>query len=163
MWAGSDYTPRLVHIHLEMTRVSAPIVGIIARDPTGLQRDFALPKHVRCAPSKDIRPDRARAGIAGVPQPALLLFLANIRPVLRKNCSILILSAPYDWYQTDHLSCFASLPYRIDEPGTSNFSVFRDHRHRPNLAIITVTCARKLFDCICNDFQDASDRGKAHI
>lgn len=51
-------------------------------------------------------------------------------PVLRKNCSILILSAQYDWYKTDHLSCFASLPYRIDEPGTGNFSVFRDHRHR---------------------------------
>ena len=50
--------------------------------------------------------------------------------VLRKNYSLLLLSAHDGWRKMDLLGCFASLPYRINEPETGNFSVFRDHRHR---------------------------------
>lgn len=46
---------RLALIRLEMTRVSAPIVGMISRDPKGLQQGFELQKRVIFAPPKDMR------------------------------------------------------------------------------------------------------------
>ena len=45
---------RLVFIRVDMTRISAPIVRIVARDPKWLQKRFQFQKHVVLPPSKNV-------------------------------------------------------------------------------------------------------------
>ena len=60
---------RLVLIHIEMTRVGTPIIGIIAGDPKRLQQRFELHKHFIFAACKDVRQDFAASVVDRMPKP----------------------------------------------------------------------------------------------
>jgi hypothetical protein len=61
---------RLVLICLDMSRVRAPRVRIICRNPKGLSQGFELQKHFVLATSKHVGQDLATAVIDRMPQPA---------------------------------------------------------------------------------------------
>ena len=65
---------RLVLLSLDMSRVRAPIVRVIFRDPKRLQQRCELQKHFVLATSKHVRQDLATAVINRMPQPSLLLL-----------------------------------------------------------------------------------------
>src|SRR5215470_3404558 len=71
---------RIVLVRIKMTCVCAPMIGMIARAPKRLQQRFQLQKHLVFAAAKDIRQDGSGAMINGVPEPSLLLFLADKTP-----------------------------------------------------------------------------------
>src|SRR5882724_892190 len=73
---------RAVHLRLQLPRVGAPMICIILCDPKRLQQPFQLQKHLILATPKDIGKDGPREVINRVPQPPLLLFLADKRPHL---------------------------------------------------------------------------------
>jgi hypothetical protein len=60
---------RLVRIRLEMPRVRAPRVRIIARDAKRFQQSVALQKHLVFATSQDVRQDVTTTVIKLVPEP----------------------------------------------------------------------------------------------
>src|SRR5215510_318592 len=61
----------------ELTRVRAPMIGVITGDSKGL---LQLDKHLILASAKHVRQHRACAMIDGVPQPPLLLLLPHKAP-----------------------------------------------------------------------------------
>src|SRR6266702_7265260 len=67
---------------VEVTRVRAPIICIIVREPEGLQQRLELEKDGILATTKDIRQDRSRVVVNSMPQPAWVAFVADKRPHL---------------------------------------------------------------------------------
>jgi hypothetical protein len=67
----------LVLVRIEMTRVSTPIVCVIARDAKRLKQRFELEEYLILAASKDIRQDFATAVINRVPQPPWFFLALN--------------------------------------------------------------------------------------
>jgi hypothetical protein len=69
-----------MHVRVQMPRVCAPMVGVKAGESKGLQERFELQKDLICAAPKDIRQDGSSGVIDGMPQPALVAFLADKTP-----------------------------------------------------------------------------------
>jgi hypothetical protein len=72
----------LVLISFEMTRVSAPVVRIIASDAKRLELRFELEEDLILAAPKDISQHLTTAVINRMPKPSLISFLAHVRPEL---------------------------------------------------------------------------------
>jgi len=75
----------LAHVVLglvKVTRVGAPIIGVIARDAKGREQHLQLQKHRVLAPPKDIRQHLSRMVIDRMPQPALRVLLPHVGPHL---------------------------------------------------------------------------------
>src|SRR2546426_7943491 len=64
----------------ELTCVRAPMIGVIAGDPKGLQQCLQLHKHLVLASAKHVRQHRTCAMIHGMPQPPLILLLPHKAP-----------------------------------------------------------------------------------
>ena len=62
---------RLVLVGIEMPCRGAPIIGVIARDATGLQQRLPLQKNAIFPPPKDLRQDLATAMVNGMPYTAI--------------------------------------------------------------------------------------------
>jgi hypothetical protein len=71
-----------VLFRIEVTRIGAPIIGIILGDPKGFQQGFQLQKHCILTPPKDIGQDLARVVIDRMPEPAWVPFVPDKRPHL---------------------------------------------------------------------------------
>src|SRR5215475_11094254 len=69
-------------VGVEVTRVGAPIIGIIAGEPKGLQQRFEPQKYLVLAAPKDVGQDLAGVVIDGVPEPARVAFVPDKRPHL---------------------------------------------------------------------------------
>ena len=67
---------------VKVTRVRAPMIGIIMREPKGLQQRLELDKDGVLATTKDLRQDRSRVMVNGMPEPAWVAFVADKRPHL---------------------------------------------------------------------------------
>ena len=65
---------------VEMTRVGAPIIRIIACDPKGFQQSLQLQKYRIPPPTKDIGQDLSGVVIDGMPEPAGVAFVPDKRP-----------------------------------------------------------------------------------
>src|SRR4029453_9543265 len=70
---------RAMLVGIEVTRVGAPIIGIIAGQPKGLQQRFEPQKHLVLAAPKDVGQDLAGVVIDGVPEPARVAFVPDKR------------------------------------------------------------------------------------
>src|SRR6266571_1574678 len=73
---------RAVHVRIQMPGICAPMISIKAREPEGLEQRFELQKNFICATPKDIGQNLACVVIDGMPQPALVAFLADKAPHL---------------------------------------------------------------------------------
>src|SRR5712691_1813890 len=71
-----------VHVRVQMSCVRAPMIGVKAGESKGLQERFELEKNVVLTPAKDLRQDCSSGVIDGMPQPALVAFLADKTPHL---------------------------------------------------------------------------------
>ena len=71
---------RTMHVRCEMAFVRPPMIRIKTSEPEGLQQRFELQKDLGFAAAKDIGQDLACVVIDGVPQPALVAFLADKAP-----------------------------------------------------------------------------------
>src|SRR5215470_14937860 len=71
---------RIMLFRIEMTCVCAPMLRMIAPDPTRLQQRFQPQKHIILAAAQDIRQDGSRTVIDGMPEPSWLLFLTDKAP-----------------------------------------------------------------------------------
>src|SRR5215813_11548235 len=69
-------------VGIEVTRVGAPIIGIIAGQPKGLQQRFEPQKYLVLAAPKDVGQDLAGVVIDGVPEPARVALVSDKRPHL---------------------------------------------------------------------------------
>ena len=70
----------LVCISIEMTRVSAPRVRVISRDPERLQERFQLQKDLILSSPQDVHQHLAIAMINSMPEPPLRFFPLDKRP-----------------------------------------------------------------------------------
>ncbi|SRR2546428_9310378 len=73
---------RAVHVRIQMPGIGAPMIGIKARAPEGLQQRFELQKDCIFATAKDLGQTLACVVIDGMPQPALVALLADKTPHL---------------------------------------------------------------------------------
>ena len=73
---------RARHISVQMPGIRPPMIGIKAREPQGLQQRFELQKDLILATPKDLRQDRSRVVIDGMPQPPLVFLLTDKTPHL---------------------------------------------------------------------------------
>src|SRR2546428_9995431 len=71
-----------MHFRVQMPGICHPMIGIKAGEPKGLEQRFQLQKNLILATSKDIRQDRTRVVINRMPQPPLVLLLADKTPHL---------------------------------------------------------------------------------
>src|SRR6266702_4616255 len=71
-----------MHLRVEMAGVGAPIVGVVAGEPEGLQQRFELQKDLILAATKDVGQNLAGVVIDGMPEPAGVAFVADKRPHL---------------------------------------------------------------------------------
>src|SRR5438132_13708207 len=71
---------RTMYFGVEMAFVRPPMICIKTREPEGIQQRFELQKDFVFAATKDIRQDLACVVINGMPQPALVAFLADKAP-----------------------------------------------------------------------------------
>src|SRR5215470_2671265 len=71
-----------VLFRLEVTRVGAPVIGIILCNPKGVEQGFQLQKHRILPPPKDIGQDFSRVVIDRMPEPAWVPFVPDKRPHL---------------------------------------------------------------------------------
>ena len=69
-----------VLFRIEVTRVGAPIIGIILCDPKGFEQGFQLQKHRILTPPKDRGQDFSRVVIDRMPEPAWVPFVPDKRP-----------------------------------------------------------------------------------
>ena len=69
-----------VLVGVEVTRVGAPRIGIIAGQPAGLQQRFEPPKDLVFAAPKDGGQDLAGVVLDGMPEPARVAFAPDKRP-----------------------------------------------------------------------------------
>src|SRR2546423_3378391 len=87
---------------VEVTRVRAPMICRVVREPEGLQQRLELEKDGILATTKDLRQDRSRAMVNGMPEPAWVAFVPT----------------------NDHLSSISASPARSMSTVTcSGFSV----------------------------------------
>src|SRR5712691_1441648 len=73
---------RTMHVGFEMAFVRPPMIRIKTSEPEGLQQRFELQKDLVFAAAKDIGQNLACVVIDGMPQPALVAFLADKAPHL---------------------------------------------------------------------------------
>ena len=71
-----------MHVGVQMPGVGAPIIGVIARQPEGLEQCFELQKDLIFAAPKDVGQNLAGVVIDGMPEPAGVAFVADKRPHL---------------------------------------------------------------------------------
>src|SRR5919198_6556761 len=71
-----------VLVGVEVTRVSAPRIGIIPGQPEGLQQRFEPQKDLVFAATKDVGQDLAGCVIDGMPEPTRVAFVPDKRPHL---------------------------------------------------------------------------------
>src|SRR6266702_2800236 len=71
-----------MHLRVEMAGVGAPIVGVVAGEPVGLQQRFELQKEIILAASKDVGQNLEGGVMDGMREPAALAFVADKRPHL---------------------------------------------------------------------------------
>src|SRR5215510_10962790 len=71
---------RMVLLVVAVALVRTPMIRIVARDPKGSQQSFQLQKHLLLAPATDIGQDLSRRVIKRMPQPSLLVLLADKAP-----------------------------------------------------------------------------------
>src|SRR6266567_8232836 len=108
-WLGVSFA-RARRVGLQMPGVGAPIIGRKAGEPTGLQPCLALPKDRRFVAPKDIRQDRARMMLKGMPRPAWGPFVADTTPPL------LHLGFPRARHGYRHLlRMYGAQPGRVDQ------------------------------------------------
>jgi len=69
-------------IRLKVTFISPPIICVEAIDIKGCKQSFELLEYVILAPTKYISEYPVSGMVNGVPQPALVGFVAYIRPLL---------------------------------------------------------------------------------
>src|SRR5262245_5203470 len=69
-----------MHVRVQMPCIGAPIIGVVASKPKGLQQPFELQKDLVFAATKDIGQDFACAVIDGMPEPARVAFVPDKRP-----------------------------------------------------------------------------------
>src|SRR2546425_10232442 len=67
---------------VEVTHVCAPMICIVMCEPKRLQQRLELEKDGILATTKDIRQDRSRPMVNGMPEPAWIAFVADKRPHL---------------------------------------------------------------------------------
>jgi len=67
-----------------LTRVCAPMIGVLAGEPKGLQQFLQLHQHLLLASAKHVRQHHPCAMIDGVPQPPLILLLPHQRSPFRR-------------------------------------------------------------------------------
>src|SRR2546427_12117431 len=60
---------RAMHLGVQMPGVGAPMIGVVAGQPEGLEQRCELQKDFICAATKDVSQDLARAVIDGMPEP----------------------------------------------------------------------------------------------
>ena|SRR2546422_6356220 len=73
---------RAVNVLIQMPGICAPMVSIKASEPEGREQRFELQKNFIFATTKDIGQNLACVVIDGMPQPALVAFLADKAPHL---------------------------------------------------------------------------------
>jgi len=73
---------RAVHVRIQMPGIGAPMIRIKASEPKGLEQCFELQKDFIFATTKDRGQNLACVVIDGMPQPALVAFLADTTPHL---------------------------------------------------------------------------------
>src|SRR2546425_6976841 len=73
---------RAMHLGVQMPGVGAPMIGVVAGQPEGLEQRFALQKALVCAATKDVGQDLSRAVIDGMPEPTWVAFVPDKRPHL---------------------------------------------------------------------------------
>ena len=89
---------------VKMTRVRAPLIGVVVRQTEGIEQRFELEKHLIFPAAKDIRQHLSRLMINGMPEPARVAFAAA---------------------RNDHISSISASPARSMSTVTSSgFSVF---------------------------------------
>src|SRR4029450_2082001 len=71
-----------MHLGVQMPGVGAPIIGVVAGEPEGLQQRLELQKDLVCAAPKDVGQDLAGVVIDGMPEPAGVAFVPDKRPHL---------------------------------------------------------------------------------
>src|SRR5262245_2628877 len=71
-----------VLVGVEVTRVGAPIIGIIAGQPEGLQQRFEPQKDLVFAAPKAVGQDLAGVVIDGMPEPTRVAFVLDNQPHL---------------------------------------------------------------------------------
>jgi hypothetical protein len=69
-----------VLFRVEMTCVRPPLIGIVMGQAKGFQERFEFEEDFILAASKDIRQNRPRTVINGMPEPTWVVFVADIRP-----------------------------------------------------------------------------------
>src|SRR5262245_11492760 len=73
---------RAGHVRIQMPGIGAPMIRRKASEPQGLEQCFELQKDFICATTKDRGQNLACVVIDGMPQPALVAFLADTTPHL---------------------------------------------------------------------------------
>src|SRR2546425_529710 len=71
-----------MHLGVQMPGVGAPIIGVVAGEPEGLQQRFELQKDFVFAATKDVGQDLACVMIDGMPEPAWVALVPDKRPHL---------------------------------------------------------------------------------
>lgn len=67
-----------VLFRVKMTRVRPSRIGIIVREAKGFQEHFEFEEDLICAAPKDIRQNRSRTVINGMPEPTGVGFVADV-------------------------------------------------------------------------------------
>src|SRR4029434_1993029 len=65
---------------VQMPGVGAPIIGVVAGEPEGLQQRFELQKDLIFAATEDVGQDLACMVINGMPEPAWVALVPDKRP-----------------------------------------------------------------------------------
>ena len=71
-----------------MTRVCTPVVGVISRDPKGLQQRFQLQKDLILTTPKDVGQHLTTTVIDRMPQPSRLFLALDERPHFIDFCLV---------------------------------------------------------------------------
>src|SRR5882724_1853208 len=73
---------RAMYLGVQMPGVCAPMIGVVAGQPEGLEQRFELQKDLVCAATKDVGQDLSCAVIDGMPEPTWVAFVPDKRPHL---------------------------------------------------------------------------------
>jgi hypothetical protein len=79
----------VVRFRVKVTRVRTPTIGVEVRQAKGLQQRLEREKHLIFPTTEDIRQDHSRAMINGMPEPTLVVFVADIHGVERGRLATL--------------------------------------------------------------------------
>src|SRR5688572_16354047 len=65
---------------IKMTRVGAPLIGVVMRQSEGIKQRSELEKHLILTAPKDISQYGSRVMLNGMPEPAWVAFAAHVGP-----------------------------------------------------------------------------------